>query len=74
MALATPDFMAHDDAQPAFPAVDLKGQTVLSHGGLARLAGECGRVRRHGSKALVLGAGDRALATLGCANCSADQR
>ena len=32
MALATLDLLTHDDAQPAFPAVHLEGQTVLSCG------------------------------------------
>jgi hypothetical protein len=64
MALATLDLVAHDDARPAFPAVYLEGHTVLSYGELAGLAGESGRVLRHDSKALVLCAGDRDLATL----------
>jgi hypothetical protein len=64
MALATLDLVAHDDARPAFPAVYLEGHTVLSCGELAGLAGESGGVLRHDSKALVLCAGDRDLATL----------
>jgi hypothetical protein len=64
MALATLDLGAHDDARPAFPAVYLKGHTVLSCGELAGLAGESGRLPCHDSKALVLCAGDRDLATL----------
>jgi hypothetical protein len=65
MALATLDLVAHDDGRPAFPAVYLEGHTVLSYGELAGLAGESGRVlRRDSSKALVLCAGDRDLATL----------
>ncbi|HXL89946.1 MAG TPA: hypothetical protein VN969_13400 [Streptosporangiaceae bacterium] len=50
--------MTHDDARPAFPAVHLAGHAVLSCGELTGLAGESGRVLRHGSKALVLCAGD----------------
>jgi len=64
MALATLGLVAHDDARPAFPAVYLEGHTVLSYGELAGLAGETGRVLRHGGKALVLCAGDRDLTTL----------
>jgi hypothetical protein len=64
MALATLDLVAHDDGRPAFPAVYLEGHTVLSYGELAGLAGESGRLLRRDSKALVLCAGDRDLATL----------
>ena len=63
-ALATLDLVTHDDAQPAFPAVHLEGQTVLSYGELAELVGESERVLRHDDKALVLCAGDRDLPTL----------
>jgi hypothetical protein len=63
-ALATLDLVGHDDARPEFPAVHLGGHTVLSYGELAGLVGECERVLRHGSKALVLCAGDRDLPTL----------
>jgi acyl-CoA synthetase (AMP-forming)/AMP-acid ligase II len=63
-ALATLDLVTHDDAQPTFPAVYLEGHTVLSYGELAGLVGESERVLRHGSKALVLCAGDRDLPTL----------
>src|ERR1700685_3991590 len=64
MPLATLDLVTHDGAQLAFPAVHLEGHTVLSYGELAGLAGESERVLRHGSKALVLCAGDRDLRTL----------
>jgi acyl-CoA synthetase (AMP-forming)/AMP-acid ligase II len=64
MALATLDFVTHDNAQPAFPAVHLEGHTVLSYGELAELVGESERVLHHDSKALVLCAGDRDLPTL----------
>jgi hypothetical protein len=64
MALATLDLVTHNDARSAFPAVPLEGHAVLSYGELAGLAGESGRVPRHGSKALVLCAGDRDLSTL----------
>jgi acyl-CoA synthetase (AMP-forming)/AMP-acid ligase II len=64
MGAATLDLVTHDDAQPAFPAVHLEGQTVLSYGELAELVGEAERVLRHDSKALVLCAGDRDLPTL----------
>ncbi|HWN63243.1 MAG TPA: hypothetical protein VNO25_21520, partial [Streptosporangiaceae bacterium] len=37
-ALATLDLVSHGDARPAFPAVHLEGQTVLSYGELAGLA------------------------------------
>jgi hypothetical protein len=63
-ALATLDLVDHDDARPAFPAVYLEGHTVLSYGELAGSADESGRVLRHDSRALVLCAGDRDLATL----------
>ena len=63
-ALATLDLVDHDDARPAFPAVYLEGRTVLSYGELAGSADESGRVLRHDSRALVLCAGDRDLATL----------
>src|ERR1700722_1650399 len=54
MALATLDLVTHDDAQPAFPAVHLEDQTVLSYGEMAGLVGEFERVLRHDDKALVL--------------------
>ena len=60
-ALATLDFVAHDDAQPTFRAVHLEGHTLLSYGELVALVGESERVLRHDSKALVLCAGDRNL-------------
>lgn len=63
-ALAALDLVTHDDAQPAFPALHLEGNTVLSYGELAELVGESERVLRHDSKALVLCAGDRDLPTL----------
>jgi hypothetical protein len=64
MALATLDLVAHDDARPALAAVYLEGHAVLSCGELAGPVGESGRVLRLDSKALVLCAGDRDLATL----------
>lgn len=64
MALATLDLVGHDGARPAFPAVYLEGQTVLSYGELAGLVGEAERVLRHDGKALVLCAGDRDLPTV----------
>src|ERR1700684_4378800 len=64
MALATLDLVGHDNARPAFPAVYLEGNTVLSYGELAKLVGESERVLRHDRKALVLCAGDRDLPTL----------
>jgi len=64
MALATLDLVARDDGRPAFPAVCLEGHAVVSYGELAGSAGESGRVLRRDSKALVLCAGDRDLATL----------
>jgi hypothetical protein len=54
MALATLDLVTHDDAQPAFPAVHLEDQTVLSYGEMAGLVGEFERVLRHDDNALVL--------------------
>ena len=63
-ALATLDLVTHEDARPAFPAVYLEGNTVLSYGELAELVGESERVLRHDRKALVLCAGDRDLPTL----------
>src|SRR3984957_4563541 len=63
-ALATLDLVTHEDARPAFPAVYLEGNTVLSYGELAELVGESERVLRHDRKALVLCAGDRDLSTL----------
>jgi hypothetical protein len=60
-ALATLDFVAHDDAQPTFRAVHLEGRTLRSYGELVELVGESERVLRHDSKALVLCAGDRNL-------------
>jgi acyl-CoA synthetase (AMP-forming)/AMP-acid ligase II len=64
MARATLDLVSHDAARPAFPAVHLEGQTVLTYGELAGLVREAERVLRHDSKALVLCAGDRDLPTL----------
>jgi acyl-CoA synthetase (AMP-forming)/AMP-acid ligase II len=64
MALGTLDLVTHDGARPAFPAVYLEGDTVLSYGELAGLVGESERVLRHDGKALVLCAGDRDLPTL----------
>jgi hypothetical protein len=63
-APATLDLVTHDDARPAFPAVHLEGHAVLSCGELTGLAGESEWVLRHGSKALVLCAGDGELPTL----------
>ena len=64
IALATLDLAAHDDARPVFPAVHLGDHAVLSCGELAGLAGESGRVLRHGRKALVPRAGGRDLPSL----------
>jgi hypothetical protein len=50
MALATLDLVTHDDAQPAFPAVHLEDQTVLSYGEMAGLVGEFERVLRHDAR------------------------
>jgi acyl-CoA synthetase (AMP-forming)/AMP-acid ligase II len=63
-SLAALDLVTHGDARPGSPAVFLGGGGVLSYGELAGLAGESERVLRHGSKALVLCAGDRDLPTL----------
>ena len=52
MALATLDLATHHDEQATSPAAYLDGHTVLSHGDLAGLAGESGRVLRHDGKAL----------------------
>ena len=60
-ALATLDFVAHDDAQPTFRAVHLEGRTLRSYGELVELVGESERVLRHDSKALALRAGERSL-------------
>ena len=64
MAPGTLDLVTHDGARPAFPAVFLEGQRVLSYGELAGLVGRCERVLRRDGKALVLCAGDRDLPTL----------
>jgi hypothetical protein len=64
MTLATLDLVTHDDAQPAFLAVHLGGQALLSCGELAGLAGESERVPRHGGNALVLRARGRDLPAL----------
>jgi hypothetical protein len=62
-ALATLDLVTHDDARSAFPAVHLEGHAVLSCGELTGLADESERVLRHGSKVLVLCAGECVLPT-----------
>jgi acyl-CoA synthetase (AMP-forming)/AMP-acid ligase II len=64
MAGATLDLVAHDNAQPASPAVFLEDRTTLTYGELAGLTGEFERALRFDGKALVLCAGDRDLPTL----------
>src|SRR3984885_844661 len=64
MVSVTLDLVTHEDAQPASPAVHLKGNTTLTYGELSESVGEFERALRHDSKALVLCAGDRDLPTL----------
>src|SRR3984885_15730547 len=64
MVSVTLDLVTHEDAQPASPAVHLKGNTTLTYGELVESVGEFERALHHDSKALVLCAGDRDLPTL----------
>src|SRR5580698_8205719 len=64
MVSVTLDLVTHEDAQPASPAMHLKGNTTLTYGELSESVGEFERALRHDGKALVLCAGDRDLPTL----------
>jgi acyl-coenzyme A synthetase/AMP-(fatty) acid ligase len=64
MPSAMLDLVTLGEAPPGSPAVHLVGGKTLSYGDLAALVGEAERCLRHGTKALVLCAGDRDLPTL----------
>jgi acyl-CoA synthetase (AMP-forming)/AMP-acid ligase II len=62
--VAVLDLVTHDRATPSAPAVSIAGRERLTYGDLAGLVGGVERLLRHDSKALVVCAGDRDLATL----------